>query len=363
MTILHYIPSLDRTFGGTAAYMRLLAAELGKRADLHIATHPSDHPVPIVNAAVHDISSSMLGRMKREWLGLLDRIKPDLVHVNGCWLPSCALVQRWAQQAGSRVVLTPHGMLEPWIMARHYWTRKVPAWWLYQKRAIMQADCLHATAESEKENLLKLGCNSKVVVIANGIDVENIDLKKSWKRTGKILFLSRIHVKKGINFLMEAMAGLKDQMQGYELWIAGEGEAGYIEELKQLAGQLGIERRVRFPGGVYGDEKWRLFREADLFVLPTHSENFGIAVAEALACGTPVITTRAPESIAMAQPSVMLLLPAFFHFYSIRPSRKRCRYFETAGLCSRPDNAGDHTMRILQKRQFFHSGKSARSIP
>ena len=94
MTILHYIPSLDRTFGGTAAYMRLLAAELGKRADLHIATHPSDHPVPIVNAAVHDISSSMLGRMKREWLGLLDRIKPDLVHVNGCWLPSCALVQR-----------------------------------------------------------------------------------------------------------------------------------------------------------------------------------------------------------------------------------------------------------------------------
>ncbi len=292
MTILHYIPSLDRTFGGTAAYMRLLAAELGKRADLHIATHPSDHPVPIVNAAVHDISSSMLGRMKREWLGLLDRIKPDLVHVNGCWLPSCALVQRWAQQAGSRVVLTPHGMLEPWIMARHYWTRKVPAWWLYQKRAIMQADCLHATAESEKENLLKLGCNSKVVVIANGIDVENIDLKKSWKRTGKILFLSRIHVKKGINFLMEAMAGLKDQMQGYELWIAGEGEAGYIEELKQLAGQLGIERRVRFPGGVYGDEKWRLFREADLFVLPTHSENFGIAVAEALACGTPVITTQ-----------------------------------------------------------------------
>ena len=230
--------------------------------------------------------------MKREWCELLDQIKPDLVHINCCWMPQCALAQHVAQQAGYKVVLTPHGMLEPWIMARHYWTRKVPAWWLYQKRAIMQADCLHATAESEKENLLKLGCNSKVVVIANGIDVENIDLKKSWKRTGKILFLSRIHVKKGINFLMEAMAGLKDQLQGYELWIAGEGEAGYIEELKQLAGQLGIERRVRFPGGVYGDEKWRLFREADLFVLPTHSENFGIAVAEALACGTPVITTQ-----------------------------------------------------------------------
>ena len=292
MTILHYIPSLDRTSGGTAAYMRLLAAELGKRADLHIATHSSDYPVIVVNAAVHDISSSVLGRMKREWLGLQDRIKPDLVHVNGCWLPSCALVQRWAQQAGCKVVLTPHGMLEPWIMERHYWTRKVPAWWLYQKQAIMQANCLHATAESEKENLLKLGYNSKVAVIANGIDMENIDLKRSWKRTGKILFLSRIHEKKGINFLMEAVAALKARMQDYELWIVGEGEPSYIEELKRLTGRLGIERQVRFPGGIYGDRKWQMFREADLFVLPTHSENFGIAVAEALACGTPVITTQ-----------------------------------------------------------------------
>ena len=197
-----------------------------------------------------------------------------------------------SNKIGAKVVLTQHGMLEPWIMARHYRTRKMPALWLYQKQAVMRADYLHATAESEKDNLLKLGYNSKVAVIANGIDVEGISLKKSWKRTGKILFLSRIHVKKGINFLMEATAGLKDQMQGYELWIAGEGEVGYIKELKQLAGQLGIERRVRFPGGVYGDEKWRLFREADLFVLPTHSENFGIAVAEALACGTPVITTQ-----------------------------------------------------------------------
>ena len=122
MTILHYIPSLDRTSGGTAAYMHLLAAELGKRTDLHIATHPSDHPVPIVNAAIHDISSSMLGGMKREWHRLLEQIRPNVVHVNGCWMPQCALAQRWAQQAGCKVVLTPHGMLEPWIMARHVGT-------------------------------------------------------------------------------------------------------------------------------------------------------------------------------------------------------------------------------------------------
>lgn len=292
MTILHYIPSLDRSSGGTAAYLQLLATELGKMADLHIATHPSENPVLIIHADVHDISPSIFGSMQRDWRNLLDVLRPDIVHINCCWMPQCALAQRVAQQAGYKVVLTPHGMLEPWIIARHYWTRKVPALWLYQRKAVKKADYLHATAESEKNNLLKLGYNSKIAVIPNGIEVENISMKKSWKRTGKILFLSRIHVKKGLDFLIEAVAALKDRMQGYEVWIAGEGEQSYIEELKRLAGHLGIKRQVRFLGGVYGDRKWQILREADLFVLPTHSENFGIVVAEALACGTPVITTQ-----------------------------------------------------------------------
>lgn len=292
MKILHYIPSLDRSSGGTTTYLQLLATELGKMANLHIATHPSKNPVPIIHADVHDIGPSIFGSMQRDWRNLLDVLRPDIVHINCCWMPQCALAQRVAQQAGYKVVLTPHGMLEPWIIARHYWTRKVPALWLYQRKAVKKADYLHATAESEKNNLLKLGYNSRIAVIPNGIEVENISMKKSWKRTGKILFLSRIHVKKGLDFLIEAVAALKDRMQGYEVWIAGEGEQSYIEELKRLAGRLGIERQVCFLGGVYGDRKWQMLREADLFVLPTHSENFGIVVAEALACGTPVITTQ-----------------------------------------------------------------------
>ena len=292
MILLHYLPSLDRTSGGTTAYMQLLASELGKLADLHIATHPSAHPVPVANARVHYISPSLLGGMKRQWRRLLDDVRPDFVHVNGCWMPQCVFAQRWAQQAGYKVVLSPHGMLEPWIMSRHYWTRKLPALWLYQKRAVVLADYLHATAESEKDNLLQLGYNSKIAVIANGIEVEGVEMKSSWKRTGKILFLSRIHVKKGINFLIEAFAALKDSLSDVELLVAGEGDPVYVAELEQLAAQLGVGKQVRFIGGVYGDEKWRLFREADVFVLPTYSENFGIVVAEALACGTPVITTK-----------------------------------------------------------------------
>ena len=93
--------------------------------------------------------------------------------------------------------------------------------------------------------------------------------------------------------MIEATANLKTELQGYTINIAGEGEESYINELKQLASKLGVENLIHFIGGVYGDKKVGTFlKKADLFVLPTHSENFGIVVAEALACGTPVITTQ-----------------------------------------------------------------------
>lgn len=293
MKVIHYIPSFDRASGGTTAYMQLLARELGKLTELHVVTHISDNPVEMSNCQIHYVAGfKHFLQMKREWTKLLHTIQPDVVHINCCWMPGCALTQKWAQKAGYKVVLTPHGMLEPWIVARHYWSRKVPALLLYQKNAVIKADCLHATAESEKENLLKLGYNHRIQIIPNGIDVEHIALKSSWKRNKKILFLSRVHIKKGINFLIEAVAALKNELNGYQVIIAGEGEESYVNELKSLAGHLGIAAQIQFVGGVYGDKKWELFQDADSFVLPTHSENFGIVVAEALACGTPVITTK-----------------------------------------------------------------------
>lgn len=293
MRIIHYIPTIDRNWGGTTAYMQLLGNELGKLVELHIFTHASGNPVEIKNCRIHNLPSiKKYGEFKKEFCKLITEINPDVFHVNGCWTPGCAITQKWAQKLGYKVVLTPHGMLEPWIMARHYWTRKVPALLLYQKAAVKNADWLHATADSEKENLLRLGYNSKIEVIANGIEVEGIEMKKCWERKKEILFLSRIHVKKGIEFLLEAVAALKDSMKGYKVHIAGEGDINYIRSLKDKAIGLGIDDIMDFCGGIYGDRKWELFRNADLFVLPTYSENFGIVVAEALACGTPVITTK-----------------------------------------------------------------------
>lgn len=293
MKIIHYIPTIDRNWGGTSTYMQLLGNELGKLVELHIFTHASDNPIFINNCQIHNLTSfNNIVKLKKEFKHLIREINPDIFHVNGCWSPGCAFTQRWAQKLGYTVILTPHGMLEPWIMARHYWTKKVPALILYQKLAIKEANIIHATAISEKNNLLKLGYNDKIEVIPNGIEVDNIKIKNNWERRKEILFLSRIHVKKGIEFLLDAVVKLKDELKGYKVKIAGEGDASYIQSLKDRCRHLGIEEIVDFCGGVYGNRKWELFRNADLFVLPTYSENFGIVVAEALACGTPVITTK-----------------------------------------------------------------------
>lgn len=234
MKIIHYIPSIDRTWGGTSTYMQVLGKELGKLAEVHIITHDSDNPLPIDNCKIHYVSgyNPLKGSFKIEVNKLFDVIEPNLVHVNCCWIPACALVQKMAQKRNIKVVLTPHGMLEPWIIKRHYWTRKMPALLLYQKAAIQNADCLQATAESEKDNLSKLGYNSNIKIVKLGIDAESIIMKTSWKKNKQILFLSRVHVKKGINYLIEAAGILRDELQGYKIVVAGEGDADYVASLK-----------------------------------------------------------------------------------------------------------------------------------
>lgn len=294
MKILHYIPSIDETSGGVGAYMQLLSRDLGRLCELHVVTHKSEHMLMLENCQLHVIplnNNPFSNHSKREFITLLNELHPDVFHTNCCWMPQSACTAMWAKDAGYKIVYTPHGMLEPWIMKRHYWTKKVPAIFLFQKRGLQVADVIHATAESEKANLLKLNWNSNVVVIPNCVRVDEIALKKSWERKKNILFLSRVHVKKGVNFLIEAASQLREELQGYTITIAGPGEESYVKELKQLASRLDVADMFRFIGPVFGDGKWKLYQEADLFVLPTHSENFGIVVAEALASGTPVITT------------------------------------------------------------------------
>jgi glycosyltransferase involved in cell wall biosynthesis len=274
--------------------MRVLSKELGKLVNLHIVTHLTKQSVTIENAQIHYLSTSFLRLycVKRQWQKLLKDIQPDMVHINGCWNPLCAYTQRWTGQLNYKTILTPHGMLEPWIIQRHHWTRKVPALYLYQKKAVQVADYIHATSESEKQNLLQLKYNDKICVIPNGVEIENISIKSSWIKTKTILYLSRIHPKKGIELFIDAIVQIKDILDGYKIVIAGEGDTRYIQSLKKRIQEQNTGNIFDFVGGVYGEKKWELFHNADIFILPTYSENFGIVVAEALASGTPAIVTK-----------------------------------------------------------------------
>ena len=293
MKIIHFITAIDRSLGGVSMYIQLLAKELGKKSNLIIVTRPTANPLPIENAKIIYLPLPLkeIRNFKNQWIKILEEEKPDVVHINGIWMIQTWIIQKEALKKNIKTYITPHGMLEPWIINRHYLKKKL-ALTLFQKKALQKAIALVATAKSEKKNILKLKYNNNVFVITNGIDIESIKIKTNWDKRKKILFLSRIHVKKGIELFLETIYSLKKKLEGYEIIIAGEGEENYIQTLKQINEDKGCNNMVKFIGGVYGETKWELFHEADFFVLPTHSENFGYVIAEALACGTPVITTK-----------------------------------------------------------------------
>ena len=288
--------------GGVAAYLSILSGELGKRCDLTIVTCVQKGNLPMNNCKVVDLkgfafTDAGLGlswggirRFTALCIQILDKERPDLVHINGIWSIDRWLMQREALKRGIKTFVMPHGMLEPWILNRHYWTKKLPALMLYERKALRKAVCLIATAESERKNMIGLHVNPDVDMVANGIDVSGIPMKDDWRIRKKILYVSRIHVKKGIEMLMDVAVSMGERLQDYEIVIAGEGEPEYVRKLKEKAAASGLN--VNFVGGVYGEKKWTTFQDADFFVLPTNSENFGYVIAESLACGTPVITTQ-----------------------------------------------------------------------
>ncbi len=294
MRVIHFITSIDRKNGGTVTFLELLSRYLGRLVDLHIVSAKTDSPITIENASVHYVDCSGIGnlfKLKKQWNELLDEIRPDIVHNNGIWELQSWIVQREAQKRGIKVVITPHGMMEPWCVHNKAWLKKL-ALMFYQQRSIREADYLHATTELEKSNMLLWGEKTPIEVIPLGIGCDEIEVKRCWSKRKKVLFLSRLHAKKGIEFLLEAVNVLKDRLSGYEFIIAGEGEPEYVETLRRKAGEYGIATLVKFVGGVYNGEKWELYRNVDFFVLPTYCENFGYVIAESLAVGTPVITTQ-----------------------------------------------------------------------
>jgi len=288
MKVIHYIASIDKNGGGTTEYIRLLSNALRDDTSFSIATGFSKDPISIEAVRVKFFNNkiSRWFALMKEYRVFLNEERPDIVHINGIWSPENWGFQNEAQKLGIKVIVSPHGMLEPWIMA-HNPIKKKLALFLYQKSAIKKSVCLHATAQMEAENIQALGFENPIHIIPNGIHLRDIKKVKEYYGTKKMIFMSRIHPKKGIELLLEAWR--TSNTEDWTLEIAGSGEEEYVANLIKSTSDL---ENVHFVGAKYGEEKWDFLRSADVMVLPTHSENFGIVIAEALAVAVPVITTQ-----------------------------------------------------------------------
>ncbi|WP_162892909.1 glycosyltransferase [Salinibacter ruber] len=303
------ISSLDRTAGGTSSAVAAMARHLaGRDPDVSVVSLESDQPLldeagteegtPTVTLVRRDDSPwkvwqnpSRFGRALHKEIEARSNV---VVHDNGLWLPVNHRVATTTHSLACPRVVSPHGMLEPWSLGQGAWKKKA-AWWLYQKRDLQSAEVVVATAEQEAQNIRALGVDGPIAVVPNGVDrpdsLPSVDNDTSGGgEQRRLLFLSRIHKKKGLLNLVEAWDRLRPD--GWEVIIAGPDENGHEAEVRERISQCGVKGDFVFTGPVKGMEKWKMYQSADLFVLPTHSENFGIVVAEALSCGVPVITTR-----------------------------------------------------------------------
>ena len=217
----------------------------------------------------------------------------DIVHIHGLW---DLWLHRWAKAAGKasvKVVWSPHGMLQPWALKNKWW-KKVAALALYQWRDLSRAAALHVTAQSEVDDVRRIGLKNPVIVAPLGVHLpkdEGVGVNKDRRKT--LLFVSRVQRKKGLPTLLSAWAQLPQSVRtGWQVRVVGPDQDNHTLELKAQAEKLGILGDVDFVGPKYGAELAAEYRSADLFVLPTHSENFGSVVIEALAYGVPVICTK-----------------------------------------------------------------------
>lgn len=220
--------------------------------------------------------------------------KPDVLHDNGLWLPHNNRLSAMAARERIPRIVSTRGMLELWAV-RHKRLKKSTAWWLYQRRDLRRAQLLHATAEREAANLEKVGVGVPVCMIPNGVDLPSRDVGGAAKahvsgpRTA--LFLGRIYPVKGLPMLIKAWARVLPS--GWRLQIAGPDEAGHRAEVERAVASAGLRDSISFLGPLDGKAKSTAYFNADLFVLPSHSESFAMVVAEALAHGLPVLTTKA----------------------------------------------------------------------
>jgi glycosyltransferase involved in cell wall biosynthesis len=309
LRILHVVPSYLPAvrYGGPIYSVHGLAkASAARGHDVHVFTTnadgdgasavPAGTPVEIEGVKVTYFPRGLGYRLFRS-PGLGRKLRReatsfDVLHLHSVFLWPTLAGARAARRARVPYVLSPRGMLVHDLIQRRSRIAKTAWIELFERANIARAAAVHFTSNVEKAEFGRMGLGARsVVVIPNGIDAPEPGTFKNSEspdRAPYVLSLGRINWKKGLDRLIRAFA----RVSSGRLVIAGNDEEDYTPRLEALARDMGVGGRVSFVGAVEGAAKWNLIRGAQLFVMPSVSENFGNSALEAMACGVPVIVTK-----------------------------------------------------------------------
>ena len=311
MQTLHIIENIDNSYGGPAKSVPFLIKYLNK-----IDINNKIISIKLKNLETNDIcQNSGIEILSAKHEGppvfrysskFCQKIESELnnktiIHTHSLWNypPYCAY--RLSLKHKVPLIVSIRGNLYDWNLKKSRWKKRV-ALKLFQMDMFKKAACLHATEENELKAIRKLGIKTPVALIPNGIEMSEfkslqdklrardylkIDLKKKY-----ILFMSRIYSKKGLEFLVQAFLKLYEEYPEWELLIAGPiYDQKYFDRINRMIKQKNATGKIHFFGMVSGQKRLNLFAAANLFVLPAHTENFGMVIGEAMAAKLPVITT------------------------------------------------------------------------
>jgi len=284
----------SRGGGVPSAMLRLY--ELLARRGIEVVLVASDPPedAPWAKVVIYKVRGPRSFAFSSNLLGILRQERPDLLHLHGLWTYGSIATQIWRRRTGKPVVISAHGMLDPWALQQHA-LKKWIGGAAYEWSNLRHASCIHALTEGEAKAIGMLGFCGRVLVIPNGIDLM-APAEAPYSGTRKLLYIGRLHPKKGLAETLMAWSLFQRELSTapsrWQLIIAGWDDGGHLNFLHQLADDYGLGECVQFVGPVFGKAKEELYASADAVILASHSEGLPMTVLETWAFAKPVFITE-----------------------------------------------------------------------
>ena len=297
---IHVVPTIDQEAGGPSYSVTRICQTLQQQGcPIQLAVLeplPENWNNNFAQAFPYSFGPKKLGRSlpMKYWLrNAALSGSYNIIHNHSLWMMPNIYSGRATLNSTCQLVVSPEGTFSKEALKYSKFSKNI-FWHLLQGPAIKNAAAFHATSIQEYYDIRKMGFNQPVAILPNGIDIPTWQpsvKRNPYSRGRHLLYLGRIHPIKGLEDLLKAWSILEPRFTDWQLTIVGPDNSNYSRKLQKYAGELGL-KYCNFTGALYGEDKLNAYRHADLYVLPTRSENFGMTVAEALAAGSAVITTK-----------------------------------------------------------------------